>query len=137
MSSVPPCPQEFSESSDYFGHGVPQGFDAMTEEELRRYKYPSEDEAASVKKRPAAKTAPRKRPAAEISKEAASVKKRPAQSTGSGAQETTQESEDSHNGSYDEPPRDQPQGQLRKPTTMSQLFSRLGPSGAAPFRGLL
>ena len=73
------------------------------------------DAGASVRMRPAAKSAPRKRPAAarkrpaaEVRGEAASVKRRPAQGAGSSAQE----SEDSHNGSYDEPPKDQPQSQL-------------------------
>ena len=111
-------------------HALPQGDDALTTGELRRLRAEArqeaaaarkaqakraaeaeaQEEAASVKKRPAAQVRKRpaaevrKRPAAEVRYEAASVvKKRPAQGSGSSAQET----EDSHNGSYQEPPKDQ------------------------------
>ena len=142
---------ESSASDDTPWKLVPQGQDAMTPEEIRRVtdraafgasedEGEAPDEGASVRKRPAAKSAPRKRPAAarqrpaaarkrpaaEVRGEAASVPSRPAQGAGSSAQEN----EDSHNGSYDEPPRDQPRNS-------GELLSRLASSGTAPFRGLL
>lgn len=124
-------------------HRVPSGDDALSLRERRSLKAEAkrgaaadrkaqakaDDEATSVKKRPAVQETPRKRPAAELSRQQRSGEQ--------GAGSSAQESEDSHSGSYDEPPKSQPQSQLGKPAAKVDVLSRLGPSGSAPFRGLL
>eukprot|EP00959_Pyramimonas_sp_CCMP1952_P124157 2596204-Pyramimonas_sp.AAC.1 len=89
-------------------HRVPQGEDALSLRERRRLKSEAEREAAAdrpwLRPRPLLRRpqgAPRKRPAAEVSRQQRSGEQ--------GAGSSAQESEDPHNGSYDEPPKSQPQ----------------------------
>ena len=97
--------------------------------------------AAQVRKRPAAQertTPAAKRPAAQARKRPSAAEQESVNSDGQQnrdlGQHLSQSSHDSHNGSYDEPPQDETEAHLRQP---SELLSRLGPVGAAPFRGLL
>ena len=97
--------------------------------------------SAQVRKRPAAQertTPAAKRPAAQARKRPSAAEQESVNSDGQQnrdlGQHLSQSSHDSHNGSYDEPPQDETEAHLRQP---SELLSRLGPVGAAPFRGLL
>eukprot|EP00959_Pyramimonas_sp_CCMP1952_P168980 3529992-Pyramimonas_sp.AAC.1 len=132
---------------------VPHGEDAWSESKRRKWIRDRKKEAAqwhkraaeeakvkaatqaqakaanALRKRPAAQTTPRKRPAAQTT-----PRKRPAAQKSSGSSGTTS---DSHNGSYDEPPRSQRKSQRGRPSAKADVLSRLFSSGSAPFRGRL